>query len=151
MCLTDDTQDAKSGRSSHLSERGAGSEKRELRYAFGPEKWQGSLPLPKRPVVVKVDDVGGIISRDVVDLEALSHLALDELRSALIALVGVLVKDGGVVLLRRLAAFDHQEDQAVKLRVGVVGVVHVGGGLESRLAKCLGLSRWDVNGPSCPF
>lgn len=33
MYLTDDTQDAKSGRSSHLSEQGAGSEKRELRYA----------------------------------------------------------------------------------------------------------------------
>lgn len=86
-----------------------------------------------------------------MDLEALSHLALDELRSTLIALVRVLVEDGGVVLLRRLAAFDHQEDQAVKLRVGVVGVVHVCGGLESRLANCLGLSRWDVNGPSCPF
>lgn len=62
-----------------------------------------------------------------MDLEAFSHLALHELRSTLIPLVGVLVEDGGVVLLRTLATVDHQQDQAVKLRIGVVGVVDVCG------------------------
>lgn len=105
-----------------------GSRARSESYGFRPKV--GSfilLALPKWPVVVKVDDVGGVVGRNALDLEAFSHLALDELRSTLIPLVCVLVEDSGMVLLRTLATFDHQQDQAVKLSVGVIGVVHMCG------------------------
>lgn len=51
------------------------------------------------------------------------------MRSALVALVGVLIEDGGVVLLGVLAAFEHQLHQGVELGVGVLRVIHVVGGL----------------------
>ena len=90
------------------------------------------LPLPKRPVVVQIGRCSDVVGRNVLDLEPLFHLALDELGSALVPLVGVLIEDSGMVLFSTLATFDHQQDQAVELRVCVVGVVHVCGRLRSR-------------------
>ena len=109
------------------SKNESGSEKRELCVIVQEAASFLLLALPKGPVVVEVDDIGGMVGRDILHQEALSHFALDELRRTLVPLVGVLVEDGGVVLVGSLAALDHQQDQAVKLRVGVVGVVHVCG------------------------
>ena len=58
-------------------------------------------------------------------LETLAYLVLHELRSSLVPLVGVLVEDGTVVLLRVLAAFEDHQDEAMQLRMSVVGKVHM--------------------------
>ena len=70
------------------------------------------------------------VSRDIERLKALLHLRRDEHGSPLEAFVAVFLVDGGVMLLRVFAAFDHHRDEAVELRVGVVGVVDVRGRLD---------------------
>ena len=64
-----------------------------------------------------------MIGGDVRCLETLVQLVLDELRSSLVPLVGVLVEDSTMMLLWVLAAFENQQDKTVKLRVRVIGEV----------------------------
>lgn len=62
-------------------------------------------------------------------LETLLHLGLDKQRGTLVALVGVLLEDSSVVLLRVLTALYHNGKELSELAVGVVGVIHMGRGL----------------------
>jgi hypothetical protein len=87
------------------------------------------LAIPQTLVIVEANKSRSIIDRDIDDLEALSEFVFHELRSALVALVGVLIEDGGVVFLGVLAAFEHQLHQGVELGVGVLRVIHVVGSL----------------------
>ena len=89
-----------------LPEQRVGSES----CSWHPKVGRALLPQPKRPVIVKIDDIRRLVGRHIQHLKPLLHLALDELRSPLVALVGVLLEDGQVVFLRALAAFEHQED-----------------------------------------
>lgn len=61
----------------------------------------------------------------ILNLETSLHLDLRKLRCTFVALVGVLVEDGTVMLACVFTAFDHKQDQIEKLGVGVVGVVDV--------------------------
>lgn len=67
----------------------------------------------------------GSVRWDIHDLEALSHLALAELRCPFVSLISVFVKHCTVMPSGILAAFDHQQKKAEELRVGIVGVVNV--------------------------
>jgi hypothetical protein len=58
-------------------------------------------------------------------LEALGDLLLDKDGCALIALVGVFLVDGSVVLLRIVAALEDDGDELSKLAQGVAGIMHV--------------------------
>jgi hypothetical protein len=51
----------------------------------------------------------------VQNLEAVFHFILYEMRSALITLIGVLVKDGVMMLSRVFTAVHQEQDQAVEL------------------------------------
>lgn len=59
-------------------------------------------------------------------LEALLNLGFHEQRCTLVALIGVLLEDSGVVLLRVFAAFEHDRYKRAKLGPGVARVVNVG-------------------------
>ena len=71
----------------------------------------------------------GAISGLLRDNESLSHLVLDEQRSALVAFVRKLFVDRAMVLARILAAFHHERNEWENLRVSVSGIVGVGGSL----------------------
>lgn len=95
------------------------------------------LAIPQTLVIVEANKSRRIIDRDIDNLEALSEFVFHEVRSALVALVGVFVEDGGVVLLGVLAAFEHQLDQGVELGVGVLRVIHVVRGLAEISVCCV--------------
>lgn len=70
--------------------------------------------------------VGGVIEL----LEAAFDFGRHKDRGPLEALVAVFLVHGRVVFLWVFAAFDEERDQKFQLRVGVAGVVNVGGRLE---------------------
>lgn len=57
------------------------------------------------------------------------HLRLGEEGGALVPLVRVFIKDGGMMLAWVFAAFDHKQDEVVELAVRVVGIVSMCGSL----------------------
>ena len=83
------------------------------------------------PLVKYFGETGRRIERDVQHPKASVQLALDKLRSALIAFVCVLLEDSTMMLTRVFAAFNHEHYQAVELRVCVIREVD----MLSRLTK----------------
>lgn len=83
------------------------------------------------PLVVNFGKTGWRIESNVQHPKASVQLALDKLRSALVAFVCVLLEDSTMMLTRVFAAFDHEHYQAVELRVCVIREVD----MLSRLMK----------------
>ena len=83
------------------------------------------------PLVVYFGESGWGIESNVEHAEASVQLALDKLRSALVAFVCVLLEDSTMMLTRVFAAFDHEHYQAVELRICVIREVD----MLSRLKK----------------
>lgn len=60
------------------------------------------------------------------ETEVLSHFGLDKVGGQLESFIGVLLIDSCMVFARHLAAFQHEGDKWIKLRIGVPRIMHMG-------------------------
>lgn len=94
--------------------------------------------------------LGELLIFDREELESLANLLLNKQRCALEALVGVLLIDSRMMLLRVLDALENDSDKVMELRVRITRVVRVAWTLVKVSRWTTRLVVWSIDLPSLP-